>query len=625
VSIAESEALPDFTVDFEPVGRRVRVGAGSTLSDAAHQAGLPLPSECGGAGSCGKCRVLARQWIGNLNPITPAESARLSSGDIAEGYRLACQAGVQGDVKIDVPRASLVTGQRLQVESGTGSKPTSGTAADRVLRVFTVSMPSATLSDPRGDLDRVLDALISMYGLKNLTAGPQAVRALPALLRDHGWEVSALVRDGEIVGFMAPGARPLGLAVDLGTTKIAAYLVDLASGETLAAEGRPNPQIGYGEDVISRIGYTSRKPGGAQELARAVHGTLAEMAAELALQAGASPGEIAEFCIAGNTAMTHLLLELPVMQLATAPYIPAAAAPQETLARDLGLPSLGDARVYVPPCVAGFVGADNVAMVLSTNLDRCGRNFLGIDIGTNTEIVLARRGQARLAALSCASGPAFEGAHIHAGMRAASGAIERVVLEGGIVTVQTVGGAPPVGICGSGILDAVAELRRADILDARGRFRPGAPGVRSVENGGRKDLEFLLVPAGESGTNEEIVITQRDIVEIQMAKGAIQAGIAVLLEATGLQPGDLDEVVLAGAFGTHLNLESAIAVGLLPDLPLERFRQVGNAAGEGARQMLVSRAARARASEIPRQVDYIELAGYPGFKRHYARAMTLED
>jgi len=602
------------TVDFEPIGKRVQVEPGATLLEAARLAGVPLTSDCGGAGTCGQCRVVAREAGPALSPPNATEQARLAADELAAGCRLACQARVLGDVKVDLPPSSLRVGQRLQLEGGIRTAP----AGEAVLRAIALTVPPATLADPRGDLDRVLDTLAAEHGLAGLRAAPAAVRTLPALLRAHTWQATVLVRGSEIIGFLPPTAHPLGLAVDLGTTKVAAYLVDLATGQTLAADGRPNPQIGYGEDVISRLAYAAR-PGGARELAQAVHHTLAELVATLAAQAGVDAAHLAEACIVGNTAMTHLLLELPTAQLAAAPYVPAAAAPQEVRCADLGLPALGDARLYVGPCVAGFVGADHVAMILSAGLDRAERTALGIDIGTNTEIVLARRGQARLASLSCASGPAFEGAHIRAGMRAALGAIERVEIDKGCARVQTVGGAPAAGICGSGILDAVAELRRAGAINARGRLQPGAAGVRA----GRDGLEFLLVPAGETATGSDISLCQHDIDEIQMAKGAIQAGIAVLLEATGTRLEELDEVVLAGAFGCYLNIESAVAIGMLPRLPLSRFRQVGNAAGDGARQMLASHTTRARAAEIARRIDYIELTIYPGFRRHYAQALLL--
>ena len=503
--------------------------------------------------------------------------------ELVAGYRLACQAKVLSDVKIEVPRASLAIAQRLQVESQRGAAPATrvgqfagfDAVEDAVVRSYDVTAQPAALDDPRGDLERVLDALADDYGLPRrgysressadpgpgwtktatLRAAPAAVRTLSAQLRAHNWRIAALVRGAEILGFLPPAARPLGLAVDLGTTKVAAYLVDMNTGETLAAEGRPNPQIGYGEDVVSRMAYATRQAGGARTLASAVHGTLAELATELATRAGATTQQIVEACIVGNTAMTHLLLELPVNQLANAPYVPAVAEAQEARASDLTLSLLADARAYIPPCVAGFVGADHVAMILATGLDRGDRTALGIDIGTNTEIVLARRGAPRMTSLSCASGPAFEGAHIRYGMRAASGAIEAVQIDPATagVTCRVIAEAAPVGICGSGILDVIAELHRVNAINGRGRLQAGKPGVRT----GRDGLEFLLVPAEATGIGEDIVITQRDVDEVQLAKGAIQAGIVVLLESTGTALDDLDEVVLAGAFGTYLNLERA--------------------------------------------------------------------
>ncbi len=617
--MTDKPSTTKFTVDFEPLGKRVTVPQGATLLDAARQAGLPLTSDCGGAGTCGQCLVIAREGSNALSAANLVEQAVLTAEQLGAGYRQACQAEVLGDVKIDVPVASVITAQRLQVESRAAEPAVPGTFDDLVVQPYRVSLVPATLADLRGDLERVLDALAEEYQLSGLTAGPAALRALSPLLRQQDWQVLVLVRGREIVGFLAPGARPLGLAVDLGTTKVAAYLVDLVSGETLAAEGRPNPQIGYGEDLISRLAYAIRKTDGESTLSGAVYTTLGELARELAGRAGEPVEHIAEACIVGNTAMTHLLLNLPIYQLALAPYIPATAMPQEVRTAEMGLNFVSDARVHVPACVAGFVGADHVAMVLASDIDRENRTVLGIDIGTNTEIVLSRAGTSRLVSLSCASGPAFEGAHIHAGMRAAAGAIERVWLDGGSPTVQTIDHAPAVGICGSGIIDTVAELHRLGIINMRGRFQAGAAGVRP----GHGELEYLLVPAEQSGSGEDITITQHDVDEIQLAKGAIMAGIRVLLEVCGLTVEDLDEVILAGAFGTYLNLETSIAIGLLPDLPLERYRQVGNAAGDGARQILVSRAARERAVEIARRIEYVELTIYPGFARIYAKSMLL--
>lgn len=616
--------MPETTVrvDFEPIGKRVEIRPGTTVLDAARQAGLPLASDCGGAGTCGRCRVIARDQRALSRPSL-AETGELLAKELSAGYRLACQAEVLGDCKIDIPAASMISGQRLQIESAGQASAAPGAFDDWVIQAYRVHVPEPSLNDTRSDLQRVLDALSSEHQRPGLAANPPSIRGLSGLLRQNDWQVTALVRGETIVGFLPPDAPPAGLAVDLGTTKVAAYLVDLTTGQTLSAEGRPNPQIGYGEDVVSRFAYAMSQPNGDKVLAQAVHNTISELAQQLAQQAGISTRHIAETCIVGNTAMTHLLMELPVAQLAMAPYVAADAGPQELRAHDLGLPFAGDARVYVPPCVAGYVGADLIAMSLAAGIGQDDRTVLGVDIGTNTEIILARKGQPRLMALSCASGPAFEGAHIRHGMRAASGAIERVWLDGGQkASVQTIGGAPALGICGSGIVDALAELRRVGALNERGRFQAGQPNVR--ENPARGGLEFVLVPASENGAGEDITITQADVDEIQFAKGAILAGISVLLEAGGIRLADLDEVVLAGAFGTYLNLDTATALGLLPRLPLERFRQVGNAAGDGARQMLVSRSARVRAVELASRIDYLELSVYPGFRRIFARSMRLD-
>lgn len=608
-----------FIVDFEPIGKRVEVKSGSTILEAARLAGLPITADCGGVGACGQCRVIIRNSSTALEQPTPTELDWFSESELSAGFRLACEAVIRENVKVEVPASSLISGQRLQMESIIGEHATPDSQSDRIIQSYQLNIPPASIHDLRSDLTRVLDTLSIGYGLKNLTANPVVVRTLSPLLRQNHWQITALVRGNEIIGFLTPGKRPLGLAIDLGTTKIAAYLLDLTTGETLTAEGVPNPQIGYGEDVVSRLVYAKNSLDGEQILAQAIHTSLAEIAETLAKNADVSTREIAEVCIVGNTAMTHLLLKLPTNQLAMAPYVPAASTPLEIRASDMGLPFADDCRVYIPPCVAGFVGADLVAMTLATGIGRDGRAVMGIDIGTNTEIVLALPERQKMLTLSCASGPAFEGAHIRAGMRAAAGGIERVRIEDGKPTVQTIGKIPPVGICGSGIIDAVAELLRIEAINWRGRFQENTPRVRM----GRDGLEYLLVPVEESGSGEAIFITQHDINEIQLAKGAIRAGITVLLESVGIQAEDLDGIILAGAFGTYLNLDTAIAMNLLPALPLERYRQVGNAAGAGAKQMLLSRSKRAQAIEIAQQIDYIELMVYPDFRTIYAKAMLF--
>ena len=600
-------------VDFDPSGRQVEIPAGSTVMDAARAAGIELASVCGGEGTCGRCRVVIVS--GALPPPTGADRRALSRAGIAASERLACRVAVGGDLRVHVPKASLITGERLQVDG-----PARAIAVDLAVRAYAVAASAPSLSDPRSDLDRVTRAATATHGLRRLHAGPSVASQLTGLARRTAWEVTLFVRaGGEVVGIVAPGHRPVGFAVDLGTSKIAVYLVDLETGAELTAGAVMNPQIVYGEDVISRLAHAARVEGGADDLARVVRSALDELVGSLCAAAGIAREEVAEGCIVGNTAMHHLLLGLPTRQLAEAPFVAAASAPMDVRARDLGIAVAPEARVHLPPCIGAFVGADHVAMILGADLDRVDAVKVGVDIGTNTEVVLRRPGLGHLASTSCASGPAFEGAHIRDGMRAATGAIEAVRIEDGGVQVRTIDDAPAVGICGSGVVDAVAELHRTARMDHRGRLRPSAPGIRAGDRG----AEFLLADAARSGTGRDIAITQGDVSEIQLAKGAIATGIQILLEATGTDPAAVDEVVVAGAFGTYLNLDSALDIGLLPRLPHAAYVQVGNAAGTGARAALLSLQERSRARKIAHGTAYVELAAYPGFRRRFARSMLF--
>jgi uncharacterized 2Fe-2S/4Fe-4S cluster protein (DUF4445 family) len=604
-------------VDFEPVGKRVEVPLRATLLDAARAAGIELASVCGGHGHCGRCRLSVLG--GEAGQPTEADRGFLSAAELDSGQRLACQTSVAGDMKVHVPKASLVTAQRLQVGGSARD-----IAVEAAVRGWTAEADPPTLADHRGDFDRVAAGLAAAGGPADqaLIASPEVLRQLSPLARRTGWRLTAYVRGHEIVGFAAPGRRPVGLAVDLGTTKIAGYLVDLESGEELAAAGVMNPQIAYGEDVIARLAHAARRQGGADQLAGAVRAAIDDLAGSLAEDAGVARDQIAAACVVANTAMHHLLLALPTRQLSVAPFVPATARPLDVPARDLNLELAPGAYVQLLPSVSGFVGADHVAMVLASDLDLADRVAVGLDIGTNTEIALCRPGDQPLTSASCASGPAFEGAHIHDGMRAADGAVEGIRLtpdSAGAAELRVIGNAKPVGICGSGIVDAIAELHRTGRINSRGRLLPEAAGVRR----GRDGLEFLLVAAGETGNGKDIVVTQRDIEEIQLAKGAIAAGVRVLLQATQTDDGSVTEVIVAGAFGTYLNLDSALGIGLLPRFPNASYKQVGNAAGAGARAALLSVAERDRARRIADRVRYVELTTFPGFQRLFARSMLF--
>ena len=598
--------LDKITVDFEPLGRRARVEPGTTLLEAARQAGVGLNAVCGGAGTCGTCRV--RVVAGEVTPPTGAEQESL-----ADGFRLACQTRVLGDVRVDVPPTSITAPQRAQVEGR--EQPVE---FDPAVRSFDVAPEPPSLTDLRADATRLREALQEQHGVTVNRCDHGALCQLPDLLRGNGWHARLVVRDGEVVAVAPAGVSPLGLAVDIGTTKVAAYLVNLESGETLAAAGVMNPQIAYGEDVMARIAHAMDGEDKAQELQRAIVDGLNDLARTLCAEVGRDSAEVVEVVLVGNTCMHHLVLGLPVEQLGLAPYVAALSYSYELKAQELGLRLAPGAYVHLLPNIAGFVGADHVAMLLATGIHEASEVTVGLDIGTNTEISLAAEG--RLLSCSCASGPAFEGAHIRDGMRAAPGAVEWVRIVEGRVEYQTIDDAAPVGVCGSGVLDAVAELRKSGVLKANGAMRSdGHPRVRGT---GAK-TEFVLVPAGERGALRDLVITRKDVNEIQLAKAAIRAGVAVLLKEAGLEEEQIERVVVAGAFGTYLDVDSAVAAGMFPVLPRERFVQVGNAAGIGAKLALMSRRCRRMTDDIARRVEYIELTTHPDFVGAYTAALML--
>lgn len=603
----------EYTIDFQPLGRRVQVAEGRTLLEAARQAGVGLNAVCGGSGVCGTCRV--RVVSGEVTPPNKSELEFLDHVELDEGYRLACQTWVQGDLLVDVPPESITAPQRAQIEGR--ERPVE---VDPAVRAFDVAPTPATRYDLRSDEKRLREALREQHGIASIRFDPVVVAQIPPLLRENDWQVRLFVRDDEVIGAAPVGTPALGLAVDIGTTKVAAYVVDLETGETLGSSGEMNPQIAYGEDVMARIAYAMEGEGNAhlRELQEAIVEGLRDRARDLCEQSGRRCTEILEAVLVGNTCMHHLVLRLPVEQLGLAPYVPALSSSCDVKARDLGLRIAPGANVHLLPNIAGFVGADHVSMLMASGLHEADEVTLGLDIGTNTEVSLAVNG--RLLSCSTASGPAFEGAHIRDGMRAAPGAIEWVKMVDGRIEYQTIDGAPPVGICGSGILDSVAELRRIGVLKKNGSMRRDShPRVRV--KGDRP--EFVLVPVGEQDAPRDIVVTRRDVSEIQLAKGAIRAGIEVLLDETGLEPDQIARVVVAGAFGTYLDINSALAVGMFPPLPRERFDQVGNAAGIGAKLALLSRRCREVAEEIAEQVEYVELTTHPRFSEFYMSCMDL--
>ncbi len=595
-----------FTVDFEPVGRRSQFSDNQTLLDCARQLGVDIVSICGGGGSCARCKVQVIE--GQVSELSPDEEFVLNETEISQGYRLACKAFPHSDVKLHVPPESLTAPQRTQVEG----LDVDVTPEPRVVSVE-VELTPPTLEASRSDVNNLWQLISETSGRLSDSIDYVAMQMLPGVLRENYWQIKVALRDNEVIAVGSPSTKWLGLAVDIGTTKIAGYLINLDTGKTLASKGVMNPQISYGEDVVSRIVAASKSPDDAARLQNLVVETLIEIATEMCEETGARIEDIVDAVIVGNTAIHHLFLRLPVKQLGMSPYSPVVDTALDIKAREIGLGISPGAYVHLLPIIAGYVGADHVAMLLATKIDEASGTTLAIDIGTNTEICLYHNGN--MTSVSCASGPAFEGAHIKHGMRAAPGAIEYARLENGELAIQTIGGEAPAGICGSGLLDIVAQLRLNNIVDQRGRM--GAHSLVTKRNG---QAEFILAERPEL---EPITISQKDVRELQLAKAAIRMGIKVLVENAGISEEDIQKVIIAGAFGTFIDVKSAITIGMLPDLPLDRFEQVGNAAGTGARMALISGKEREKAQQLAEQIGYLELAKVPNFNKSFAEATYL--
>ncbi|MCK4723062.1 MAG: DUF4445 domain-containing protein, partial [Dehalococcoidia bacterium] len=466
-------------------------------------------SLCGGQGTCHSCKV--RILSGSVSEPTSSEREALSPQELKEGWRLACQTYPSSDCKLSVPAESMPTTQRTQVEgleiAVSPEPPVNG---------YHLELQIPSLSDLQADADRLLEALEQQHHLHCDKVDIDVMRSISPQLRSLKWRCRASVRQDEVIALGPQSSRQLGLAIDLGTTKVAGYLVDLTDGRTLAAKGIMNPQISYGEDVISRIMGVVKSAAEGVRLQEVVMKALTQLAGDLCNEADAEREEIVEAVVVGNTAMHHLFLGLPVKQLAYSPFVPAVSSAQDIKARDLGLRIAPGAYVHLLPNIAGFVGADHVAMLLATQAWQAEELTVALDIGTNTEVSLISKG--KVTSVSCASGPAFEGGHIKDGMRAAAGAIERLRIADDGVQYQTVDEAPPIGICGSGVLDALAQLYLAGIVNEGGRMKDGHPRVRTR----KKQREFVLVSKQERDGGPAIVLTQGDVRELQLAKAAIR-------------------------------------------------------------------------------------------------------
>jgi uncharacterized 2Fe-2S/4Fe-4S cluster protein (DUF4445 family) len=613
----------NLVVRLDPIGLRVEVQPGTTLLEAAQLAGIDMVAACGGAGICGTCLVELIE--GKLTEPTVSELDELSENQLNSGLRMACQAVPLSDIRVNLPTSSLPTGQQLQLEGIENAFEHS----PNVLCID-IHLPAPTIEDLRSDLTRVNDsfrALISGQNIPSaypyqLTGRIPALKELSARLRSQNWSVRLAVRQeknnpehGTLIGTYPIGERLLGLAVDMGSTKLAVYLIDLESGVTLSKTAIMNPQISYGEDIVSRIAYANQGENHRFTLQKRLVDSIQAAAQELCRHVGADAGQIVDVVMVGNTAIHHFFTGLPVRQLGSAPYIPAASAPLNLQANEIGLKLAVGAQVHLPANIAGFVGADHTAALLSSRIADSTETKVLVDIGTNTEISLAHEG--KIMSCSTASGPAFEGAHIHDGMRAAAGAIDRITINNGTIEWSTIQAAAPIGMCGTGILTAISEMLRAGLIDRRGTICVDSERLTWVSG----KPAFVLVPGADTDHGRDIVITRKDINEIQLAKSAIRTGIEILLQEAGIRADDVQQWVIAGAFGTYLDLKSAVNIGMFPDNPLARFLQIGNAAGIGAKEILLSVERRKEAEKLADKVKYIELTVHPEFTGRFIESM----
>ena len=597
------------SLTFLPAGKSVRAPSGVSVFDAALWNGVPVDSTCGGHGTCKKCKV---RVIDTALPISALDERAFNTEQLEQGWRLACMATATRDLEVDVPE---LTTRPKAATVGVGRQVILRPAVQkRFLR-----LEDATLSDQRTDIQRVLEAVDDL----ELTVDPQVLRTLGRTLRESQWEVTAVIVGTELIA-VEPGdttGTAYGVAYDLGTTTAVATLMDLTTGAPIAVASMLNQQQPFGADVISRISSTMLDPEALPKLQELAQATLDELTQDVCTQAGVAPSSVYELALAGNATMVQLILGIDPEPLGVAPFILATASYAGLLATDLGVHVHPRARAVVFPHLGAYVGGDIIAGVLAAGMDRDKRLRLFIDIGTNCEIVLGN-GE-RLMSTAAPAGPAFEAASIKCGMRAAPGAIEVVSITDEGMTLQVIGDVAPTGICGSGLVDAIAELARIGLLDSTGRYlsderiaklRPDLAD-RFVERGGER--LFVLATAEESGDGTDVVLSQRDVRELQFAKAAISTGWKLLLEEFGVEESEIQQVLLAGSFGTYLSARSAVGIGLVPQIPVMRIVSAGNVAGEGAKMALLSDSERHGAQALLDEIHYVELSDRTDFNDRF--------
>ena len=629
---------PDALVIFTPSGKRGRFAVGTPLLQAARSLGVDLDSVCGGRAICGRCQVLVMEGdfakhgvhsaSDHLSEFSAVEERFAARKPLPAGHRLSCQARIQGDLIVDVPSSSQV--HRQVVRKAADEREIT---LDPVLKLHEVEVEQPDMHNPSGDLRRLMAALEREWSLKDLMCDAGVLPGLQKALRTGDWRVTAAVHEGKQIVAVWPGfhERAFGLAVDVGSTTIAAHLCDLGTGEVLASSGLMNPQIRFGEDLMSRVSYAMMNPDGAAQLTAAVRGALSNIAQEVARAAGVPADDILEMTFVGNPIMHHLVLGIDPVELGGAPFALAVDQAVTFTARALGIPINPNARVYALPCIAGHVGADAAGMILAERPDLSEAMTLLVDVGTNAEIVLGN--SKRLLACSSPTGPAFEGAQISCGQRAAPGAIERIRIDPATLMPRfkvigselwsdhpqfeaSTAASGITGICGSGIIEAIAEMYLAGIINQDGVIdgRLAERSERIVPNG--RTFSYIVHRGAVP-----LAVTQNDVRAIQLAKAALYAGIRLLMQHLGID--HVDRTRLAGAFGSHIDVKYAMVLGMIPDCDLSQVNSAGNAAGAGARIALLDVSSRRVIEQLVRRVEKIETALEPSFQAHFVDAMAL--
>ena len=628
----------DAMVVFTPSGRRGRFVKGTTILQAARSLGVDLDSVCGGRAMCGRCQIelstgsFAKHGVQSreehLSSFSQLENEYSKTHEFLDGRRLGCSVKILGDVVIDVPPESQVHKQVVRKRAEVHD-----INLNPVIRMYYVEVQEPNMYDPSGDLQRLKDALEFDWRLENLSCDLRQIQKLQSALREDDWKVTAAVHDGSQIVAVWPGFRDhaYGLAIDVGSTTIAAHLCNLSSGEVVESAGIMNPQIRFGEDLMSRVSYLMMNPGKEEAMTREVRLAIQRLAEDVAKAHGIDIEDILDVVFVGNPIMQHLLLGISPLELGGAPFALATDESVSIWANELDLSLHPNARAFVLPCIAGHVGADTAGMVLSEHPYSKEEMMLLVDVGTNAEIVLGNCN--RMVAASSPTGPAFEGAQISSGQRAAPGAIERVRIDRDTLTPkfkvigcdiwsteegfdEAIEDSGVTGICGSGIIEAVAEMYLTGIIDSNGVVQGSnsAKSGRVIADG--RTFSYVLNEA-----EPKIVITQNDIRAIQLAKAALYAGIRLLMERLEIE--QVDVIRLAGAFGSHVDVKYAMILGMIPDCVLENVTSAGNAAGTGARIALLDRNSRDEITQIVRNIEKVETAVEPSFQKHFVDAMSI--